>query len=113
MARLLNRRVQILSSVRNVQDVVYDGVYVQGVSMNGYLEREFITVGVALDCRQPKSAAYQLLNMKKSKSLKSEIEFNKWLKKTRAINTRVRIDHFSVKWDASTTSKIWSKFHME
>ena len=47
-------------------------------------------MGVALDCRQPKSAAYQLLNMKKSKSLKSEIEFNKWLKKTRAINTRVR-----------------------
>ena len=49
-------------------------------------------MGVALDCRQPKSAAHQLLNMKKSKSLKSEIEFNKWLKKTRAINTRVRID---------------------
>ena len=51
-------------------------------------------MGVALDCRQPKSAAYQLLNMKKSKSLKSEIEFNKWLKKTRAINTRVRTNHF-------------------
>ena len=50
-------------------------------------------MGVALDCRQPKSAAHQLLNMKKSKSLKSEIEFNKWLKKTRAKNTRVRINH--------------------
>ena len=70
-------------------------------------------MGVALDCRQPKSAAYQLLNMKKSKSLKSEIEFNKWLKKTRAINTRVRTHHFFDKVGCVFLVVIWSEFHME